>query len=286
MVNCNSKTAGWIKDPASLNLLPPPHPTSPTEYHLGISFGLEGSSLGKGVEKRALETGPPQRTSGTKWVTGLRAALSRPEAVRAPGGMRGGGGRRDAAVPGVGSSRSHPAVGALPARAPSAAPTRGARAGLPGLRRRRAGRPRARAGERAAGRGGRTREPSPPLTCRRCSPGAERAPALRPGPARGRASPAGPAPTCDPGSASGAAEEPSPRPGRAKVTPRCTRALWVPSRASSRPAAVPGHPSVRPCPHLHRARPPFVALRRLPRAHGAAGRYEGQPGTTFVLAGV
>ena len=49
---------------------------------------------------------------------------------------------------------------------------------------------------------------------------------------------------------------------------------------------MPGHLSVRPCPHLHRARLPFVALRRLPRAHGAAGRGEGErPGPPLFWLG-
>lgn len=80
------KTAGWIKDPASLNLLTPaPSHLTNLSTTLGISFGLEGSSLGKGVEKRALETGPPQRDLGNEMGHGAPGGAVPPPSRASPG---------------------------------------------------------------------------------------------------------------------------------------------------------------------------------------------------------
>ena len=110
------KTAGWIQDPASLNLLTPaPSHLNILSTTLGSSFGREGSSLGKGLEKRALETGTPQGDLGNEMGHG---APGRRCPAPAPCEPRVGCGAAAATVTlqflASGSSRSHPAVGGSP----------------------------------------------------------------------------------------------------------------------------------------------------------------------------
>ena len=137
---------------------------------------------------------------------------------------------------------------------------------------------------RSSGGEGRAREPSAQLTCRRRSPGAERAPAL---PAEHRARQPPLAPRARRRQATWVARAPreqrrSPPAWARQGDPRDASVpagslSWRP--VSPLASAAPPPPGQRPwcmgvclsvclCPHLHRARPPFVALPRLPRAHG------------------